>query len=557
MTSRRKTNRRSWLATTEPAEGVLVLPLTREHPSSPIEPDFGAGPDERNTAWMPALIVLGVVAVLVLRLMNMNEFGFNSDEAVYGGQAAALAGVDGFAEKFSVFRAHPLLFQWTLSFFYSITFIDVIGRYVAAGFGLLTIPATYLAGKKLFDHRTGLLAAAFLAVVPYHVVVSRQTLLEAPMALFFVLTIWAYANYREARSLRWAASVGLFSGLTFLSKEVGVIIIVMAFMLMAIEGRHRLRYYVMMGFTFVLTISPHLLASRFSGGGESTGGAGWADYVIWQTSRPSNHPPGFYLWNMPHYFSIPMLVLLIGGLALLLFERLHENPKGIILVTWFLVPILFFQVWKVKGYHYLLPIAPAGAILAAFAIYRIRYSQFWRYPREMAIGAAILAVVVAFGASALNGPLIQNHSRVGDAGYAGIPGAREAAGWVKDNTPEGSRILGIGPSIGNMIKFYGDRETMALSISPNPRRTNPAYEPIRNPDYMLRWGLVEYLIYDEYSADRTPHFANRLLDFVERYGAEIVYEVTAPRVDEHGNLFDAPVIRIYRVAPVGATDAFG
>ena len=88
-------------------------------------------------------------------------------------------------------------------------------------------------------------------------------------------------------------------------------------------------------------------------------------------------------------------------------------------------------------------------------------------------------------------------------------------------------------------------------VSPNPLRANPAYESVRNPDYQLRWGLVEYLIYDAYSAARTPHFANRLLDFVERYGGEIVHEEYGVLVAEGGDTYRAPVIRIYRVGPVG------
>jgi hypothetical protein len=152
--------------------------------------------------------------------------------------------------------------------------------------------------------------------------------------------------------------------------------------------------------------------------------------------------------------------------------------------------------------------------------------------------------------SSTSGSFVDNHGRVGDAGYSGIPGGRETALWLRDNAPEGITVLGIGPSIGNILRWYGHVESDALSISPNPLRTNPAYEPVRNPDYLLRWGLVEYLVYDVYSAQRTPHFANRLLDFAERYAGEIVHEEFAPRIGDDGNEYLAPVIRVYRVAPV-------
>jgi len=165
------------------------------------------------------------------------------------------------------------------------------------------------------------------------------------------------------------------------------------------------------------------------------------------------------------------------------------------------------------------------------------------------VAGALSFVTMVYVASA-NGPFAQNYERIGDAGYAGIPGGKEAAEWIRTNAPEGSRLLGIGPSIGNVVRFYADTDVDALSISPNPLRTNPAYEAVRNPDYQLRWGLYEYLVYDAYSATRTPHFANRLLDFVDRYGGELVYEVTSLQIDGEGGTYTAPVIQIYRVRPV-------
>src|SRR5205823_910470 len=44
-----------------------------------------------------------------LRLWQLNALGFSSDEAVYAGQAAAIAGDPALKGIFPVFRAHPLL----------------------------------------------------------------------------------------------------------------------------------------------------------------------------------------------------------------------------------------------------------------------------------------------------------------------------------------------------------------------------------------------------------------------------------------------------------------
>ena len=53
--------------------------------------------------------------------------------------------------------------------------------------------------------------------------------------------------------------------------------------------------------------------------------------------------------------------------------------------------------------------------------------------------------------------------------------------WVKANVPEGATFMTIGPSMANIVQFYGHRKAYGLSISPNPLRRNPSYDPLDNP----------------------------------------------------------------------------
>ncbi|HKN45553.1 MAG TPA: hypothetical protein VJW23_16705, partial [Propionibacteriaceae bacterium] len=53
------------------------------------------------------LIALGVG--VFLRYWRLSALGFNSDEAVYAGQAASIAGQEAYLPYFPIFRAHPLL----------------------------------------------------------------------------------------------------------------------------------------------------------------------------------------------------------------------------------------------------------------------------------------------------------------------------------------------------------------------------------------------------------------------------------------------------------------
>ena len=119
------------------------------------------------------IFVLTIVGAAVLRLWQVNALGFNSDEAVYAGQAAAIAKVPQLSAIFPIFRAHPLLFQFTLSLFYHFGASDLMARLLAVAFGLGTVYLAYRVGLELYGPQVGALSGLFMALMPYHVVVSR------------------------------------------------------------------------------------------------------------------------------------------------------------------------------------------------------------------------------------------------------------------------------------------------------------------------------------------------------------------------------------------------
>ena len=58
----------------------------------------------------------------------------------------------------------------------------------------------------------------------------------------------------------------------------------------------------------------------------------------------------------------------------------------------------------------------------------------------------------------------------------------------------------IGPSMANILEYYGHRPAQGLSVSTDPFHRNPAYTPIYNPDPSVRNGQFSYLVWDAYSA---------------------------------------------------------
>ncbi|MFV1991227.1 MAG: ArnT family glycosyltransferase, partial [Acidimicrobiales bacterium] len=194
---------------------------------SSIEDDGAPLPKATTGFWIKHRTSLTLVAILLFGLLvrtwNLMALGFNSDEAVYAGQASSIAGNLELLPYFPIFRAHPLLFQTLISIPYQFVVSPLVGRLMSVAFGLGTIALVFLVGKTLYTKQVGLIAALIIALMPYHVVVTRQILLDGPLAFFATLSLLLLAMYGKSRNLLWFYAAFAAMGLTVLAKETGVI----------------------------------------------------------------------------------------------------------------------------------------------------------------------------------------------------------------------------------------------------------------------------------------------------------------------------------------------
>ena len=467
------------------------------------------------------ITVLGAAALV--RLANLNAVGFNSDEAVYAGQGASLAGNPLYTDYFPVFRAHPMLVQMLLSVIFREGEHDLAGRVLIAAFGVATVGVVFLLGRELYSSSVGLVGAALLAVMPYHVIVTRQVLLDGPMVFFSTLVLWWIAKYVKEGRLVWVVAAGAALGLTMLTKESSIVLVGSIYAFFALTPSVRrpviasiVGFAVAMGL-FLL----HPLSVSLSGHHSST-----EAYLVWQLVRRPNHSLSFYLETVPTAVGLGVLALAVWALW-----RARRGPawREILLASWMLVPFVAFTLWPVKGFQYLLAGAPAVALLAARGLVDAPWAELSRKLRlrgHHAGGAARAVVLVAV----LAGLLFQLWPNIGKqqgasalAGSGGIAGGREAGHWVRRHTPEGAVFLTVGPSMANLVQFYGQRRAFGLSVSPNPLKRNPSYEPIKNPDARLRQGDLQYVVWDVYSAQRSQHFSEKLLTYARRYHGSVVH----------------------------------
>jgi Dolichyl-phosphate-mannose-protein mannosyltransferase len=219
----------------------------------------------------------------------------------------------------------------------------------AAGAGVATVFLVYELGRLLYGRGAALLAALLMAVMPYHAVFTQQALLNGAMTLSATLTLVLLAQFVMSGRREWLYAVGATMGVTILVQETSIVLLaaIYAFSALTPELRVGPRDLALSIGVMALVIAPFALTTTAS--------------LDWLLLRDSDQDLLFYLATVPEAIGFP--VLLAALLALWLF-RAEASWRETLLLCWIVVPIVCLQLLPVKGFHYLLPIAPPLAVLA-------------------------------------------------------------------------------------------------------------------------------------------------------------------------------------------------
>jgi len=316
--------------------------------------------------------------------------------------------------------------------------VYLVGRVVAAFFGVAGVWMLYVAGARLIDRATGLIAATLISVAFLPVFYAHQALNDVPSMLAVTVGIWAAAGIldsgRGTYYLLGGASVGVGAGLKYTAGIVLLTVVAAAVIRRYYVGRgssrSTLRVRESSGENGVFTGST-ALASRSSRGVLTRSTVislvfigltalivfvvvnpyslldfnGFWDGVAHQQSA-SNNEGGklgaaddngltYYLWTLTWGFGwIPTLLLPVG--MVLLFKR--DRRLASLLVP---APLVFTLFMGMQGRFYgrwLLQIYPFLALISAFAAVWI-----WRQVagrsrnRSFQLSAAVILSILLFG----------------------------------------------------------------------------------------------------------------------------------------------------------------
>lgn len=282
--------------------------------------------------------------------------------------------------------AKPILFYWCVSLSYIVFGINnFAARFPSAIFAVFTVILTYSIGKRLFNQKTGLLAALMSATFPIFFMYARYS--SPDMAMTFLITFAMYLFIR-----RYFIPFFVILGLAIATKgPLGFIIPLAAVSAYMIGAKDRALFKSMnmpLGAAIALAIGlpwyismyklhgdaylNHIIAKEalermFYSPGGKTGAAAIANYL----KHFFDYVPALLAFFIPHSLFLP--AALIDA-----FKNKERSPREKdsykLALSFFLTIFILFTLISSKIYHYMLPISPAFALLAAAYLTKLEES---------------------------------------------------------------------------------------------------------------------------------------------------------------------------------------
>lgn len=197
------------------------------------------------------VLILWLGAVLRLYQFPHNPPGFYVDEAGVSYEAFSLlhTGADRWGIRWPVYLISWGSGQSVLYAYLSIPFIALFGLNILASrllnlfLGILTIPLTYVTVKRVSGEKSALVVALLLAVLPWHVMLSRWALEANALPFFLLLGTYTIARLLAQPKRFWAFLAFVPWGLALYAYAMAWIVVPLMLVLVVITNYVRIKPY--------------------------------------------------------------------------------------------------------------------------------------------------------------------------------------------------------------------------------------------------------------------------------------------------------------------------
>jgi 4-amino-4-deoxy-L-arabinose transferase-like glycosyltransferase len=230
---------------------------------------------------------------------------------------------------------------------------------------------TYLIGSRLFDHRVGLLAAAFHAVHGYLLQLPAGRVpvdhVDNALIVFVELGVFLSVEYAQ-RPRRWLLpAIGAATGLAVLSKWLTGLLVYPVWLVL-VWGKRKPRAvaadFAAMAFATAAIVLPWQLHIRRAFPQE----AAWNDaFNLRHFTEPIERlggSPLFHVAQMPRYFGELVFLPVVFFLSMLALGR--DRPRLAPLAAWLLLPYAVFSLAATKMSAYVMVAAPPVFLIEAY-----------------------------------------------------------------------------------------------------------------------------------------------------------------------------------------------
>lgn len=334
------------------------------------------------------LLLLGLAAVLIFTGIGLRSpwpadeprFAEIAREMVRSGHwLIPMRGGEFYPDK-------PPVFMWSIAFFYLITGnLKLAFLLPNALCGLATLALVNDLGRRLWNARTGLLAAFLLLLAPQFLIQAKNAQIDGMVACWITVACYGLIRHFFLKpAWGWYFLAWGFMGLGIITKGVGFLPALMLIPILIIgwlghKGQlttGSLRWRALAGPLVMLAVivawllpmlwyvdqlnTPEALAYRdnilFKQTGERYANS-WGHLQPWYYYLTSVIPT---LW-----FPLPLLLLAAGKRGLM---RLKSDPILITLLAWVVLVVVFFSISPGKRGVYVLPALPMFVLVLAALI---------------------------------------------------------------------------------------------------------------------------------------------------------------------------------------------